>query len=469
MHIYSKVKKYLCISVTALSLVACGGGGGGGGSDDADSKLNLSLLISGGIKSNGLMLQNTAKGADNTPFAVAKTTASTLDITNKIAQGSDYDIKVVQQPEGFGQYCYIEQGKGTFSNTDIAIQLKCVAGAAKVSTYAGIKGSPDKTNGSRLSAQFKYPNRMVFDSKGNLFVVDSLNHQIRKITPAGEVSSFAGSGTAGSADGTGESASFSFPYAITIDKDDNLYVGGSNNCVRKITPNQKVSTLAGECDRVAGDIPAKTYFDRLPLITGANARFASIYSMVYDGDNALYVFDYQSKLIRKISLNDGTAASATVQNFIATGSVGVSMGLSADKQRLYCISGPACNLYEVDLNSTTQPTATALITAGCGFKDGHFSVAQFNPGTNQIIASKSGQFLYLEEHDSHRIRRIDLINKTVSTLAGSGTKAVTDGIGTDAEFKNPKGIAQDAQGNLFVSSYGHVIRKLELVKKPSDN
>ncbi len=458
-------KKSLLIGLSALSLVACGGGGGG--SDDADSKLNLSLLISGGIKSSGLMLKNVASGADNTPFAIAKTTASTLDISNKIAKGSDYDIKVAQQPEGFEQFCYIEQGKGTFTNTDIAIQLKCVAGAAKVSTYAGIKGSYDNTNGSRLSAKFNAPTHMVFDSKGNLFIADYNNHQIRKITPQGVVSLFAGNagGASGTNDGTGGAASFENPAAIAVDKADNLYVGSDNDCVRKITPTAVVTTLAGLCG-TSGNVPTDFTSN---TTTGADARFGDINGMVYDGDNALYVLDYDNQLIRKISINSGTSATARVQNIIATGSGNVSMGLSADKKSLYYIPQSDYKLYQVDLTSTAQPkTATALTTtnAGSGFVDGNFSVAQFNPDLNQIIASKSGQFLYLANRRNNRIRRIDLINEKVSTLAGSGTEAVTDGIGINAAFSAPDGIAQDAQGNLFVSSQGHVIRKLEPVKQP---
>ncbi len=466
-------KKSLLIGLSALSLVACGGGGssnsgdgnGGGGNTDSKKTVNLSVIIDSPIKTKGLMLKNVASGADNTPFAIAKTTASTLDISNKIAKGSDYDIKVAQQPEGFEQFCYIEQGKGTFSNTDIAIQLKCVAGAAKVSTYAG-KGTNGNTNGNGLSAQFKYPSHIVFDSKGNLFIADQYNHQIRKITPQGVVSTFAGSGTAGSVDGTGAAASFKRPVAIAVDKADNLYVGGNNYCVRKITPQAVVTTLAGQCG-TRGDVPVKTGFNS-NTTTGITALFKNIYGMVYDGDNALYVVDYDNRLIRKISINDGTSATARVQNIIATGSGNVSMGLSADKKTLYYISASDYKLYQVDLTSTNQPKPkTALTTtAGNGFKNGDFAVAQFSSVYNQLIASKSGQFLYLVDRSNNRIRRIDLSNQSVSTLAGSGTHAVTDGIGTLAAFSSPNGIAQDAQGNLFVSSQGSVIRKLELVKQP---
>ncbi len=464
MRLYSKVTKYLCIGLSALSLVACGGGD----EDNSKQSFKLTVFIANGINGNGLMLQNTAKGADNTPFSVARTAATTLEFDGHIAKGSDYDIKVVQQPEGFGQYCYIEQGKGTFVNADIAIQLKCVAGAAKVSIYAGIKNRQGKTNGHRLSAQFKYPKHIVFDSKDNLFITGYYTYQIRKITPKGISSAFAGSGAASSIDGIGGGASFVNPFAIAVDKDDNLYVGSENKCVRKITPNRKVTILAGQCgNTTANSKPAAADFTS-NTTTGTAARFGNINGIVYDGDNALYVLDYDNQLIRKISINDGTALTATVQNIINTSSGNVSMGLSADKKTLYYISTSDYKLYQVDLTSTDQPkTAIALTTtANGGFKDGDFSVAQFKPYTNQLIASKSGQFLYLAEYNNTRIRCIDLINQTVTTIAGNDNGSVTNNTGIYASFYYPKGIAQDAQGNLFVSSNGHVIRKLELVKKP---
>ncbi len=444
-------------------ITACSGGGGGGASGaGANLKYNVNLVINQAILTEGLLLQNTASGADNTPFAMPKSEAKTLDLSAKIPKGTDYDIKVMRQPEGFSQHCYVEQGKGSYNGGKIAIALSCIKGFAKVTTYAGKAKKYGRANGALKVARFNRPEHMVFDSKGNLFVADFDNLQIRKITPEGQVSLFAGnaSGASGTNDGTGSAAKFNLLSEMTIDKDDNLYVGGYNNCVRKITPEAKVTTLAGQCGASVGNVPDKNDFSAIE--TGADARFGIIFGMVYDGDNALYVFDTNNEIIRKISINKGTAATAKVQNVIDVGSGDVSMGLSADKKSLYYIPKSDCKLHQMDLTSTDITKVTSK--AGCGFKDGDFKdEAQFDSSSNQIIASKSGQFLYLPDFSNQRIRRIDLINKKVTTLAGKGTEAVTDGTGDKAEFRYPKGIAQDAQGNLFVSSWGNVIRKIDNV------
>ncbi len=452
-------------------ITACSGGGGaGGGAGNTIIKDNVKLTLNQAISTEGLLLQNTASGADNTPFAVPKSEAKTLILSAKIAKGTDYDIKVMHQPEGFSQYCYVEQGKGSYNGGKIALALSCIEGFAKVSTYAGKTDKTGRTNGAFSDARFNIPAHMVFDSKGNLFVVDVLNHQIRKITPEGQVSLFAGDagGAMGIDDGIGSAAKFGGPIVIAIDKADNLYVGSYNNCVRKITPQAKVTTLAGECG-TSGDVPKNDDFSNIK--TGTDARFGQIYGMVYDGDNALYLFD-SNQLLRKISINDGT-----VQNFIAMKSERlVPMGLSADKQRLYYLpavnkgSDFICQLYELDLSaSKLEPKSIAGGVCGMNApEDNDFSKALFGEGgefPNNILSSASGQFLYLASSKNGRIRRIDLINKKVDTLAGDGTEAVTDGVGDKAGFGYPIGIAQDAQGNLFVSSGGQVIRKIDNVTK----
>ncbi|MFY7884774.1 MAG: putative Ig domain-containing protein, partial [Dolichospermum sp.] len=101
-------------------------------------------------------------------------------------------------------------------------------------------------DGTALQAQFNLPKGVVVDSHGNIFVTDRANHKIRKITPAGMVSTFAGSGTQGRLDGIGTNASFYFPYSITIDKADNLYVTDAYyHLIRKIDPSGNVTTIAG--------------------------------------------------------------------------------------------------------------------------------------------------------------------------------------------------------------------------------
>ncbi len=103
------------------------------------------------------------------------------------------------------------------------------------------------TDGTGDAAQFAFPQAVAVDTAGNVYVADTSNHTIRKITPEGAVSTLAGlAGSAGSTDGTGSAARFSFPAGVAVDTAGNVYVADiSNHTIRKITPAGAVSTLAG--------------------------------------------------------------------------------------------------------------------------------------------------------------------------------------------------------------------------------
>ncbi len=163
-----------------------------------------------------------------------------------------------------------------------------------VSTIAGsgIAGFHDDTNG--LKASFNQPNGIAIDSIGNIFVADQLNHRIRKINRSGEVSSFAGSGIAGSADNVeGTLANFNHPRTITIDKIGNLYVGDvANNKIRKITAAGIVTTLAGTGAPGSQD-------DSLGLRAGFN--FPN--GITIDASGKLYIADQLNNKIRTIETN----------------------------------------------------------------------------------------------------------------------------------------------------------------------
>ena len=159
-----------------------------------------------------------------------------------------------------------------------------------VSTYSG-NGTPGFVSGSAKDAQFRQPISMVFDSSGNMYVSDHSNHCIRKITPDGIVTRFAGSGTPTWVDGTGAGASFKHPVGLAIDSANHIYVADqSNHCIRKITtPGGVVSTIAGT--NTAG------YVDG----TGAAARFRQPYGLVLDSNRNIYVGDFANNRIRKIT------------------------------------------------------------------------------------------------------------------------------------------------------------------------
>lgn len=146
-----------------------------------------------------------------------------------------------------------------------------------------IAGAPSNgfVNGIGTAARFRGPDGMATDSYGNLYIADYTNHVIRKMTPAGVVTTFAGSGVAGYADGFASDAQFYAPSGLTIDKADNLYVTDVNNhCIRKISPSGVVTTIAG-----AGGFYTFGYVDGPAL----SARFNQLQHIAIDNWGNLYV------------------------------------------------------------------------------------------------------------------------------------------------------------------------------------
>lgn len=168
--------------------------------------------------------------------------------------------------------------------------IRKISLAGAVTTFAGttdVKGSAD---GTGTAASFNDPSGLAIDAANNLYIADALNHKIRKITPAGVVTTLAGSGVAGSANGTGTAATFNLPVNLSIDAEGFLYVAeAQGNLIRKISPSGKVTTVAG--GGTGGDTAD----------TGAGALFHGPTSVVFDKSKTLYVADGNKvrKLVRK--------------------------------------------------------------------------------------------------------------------------------------------------------------------------
>ena len=130
--------------------------------------------------------------------------------------------------------------------------VSCVGGgvstsALLLSVFAGNTHGAGNSDGTGAAASFNEPYAVATDASGNVYVADSNNSTIRKITPAGVVTTLAGTaGTSGSADGTGAAARFSIPSGVATDASGNVYVTDNGNyTIRKITPAGEVTTLAG--------------------------------------------------------------------------------------------------------------------------------------------------------------------------------------------------------------------------------
>ena len=214
-----------------------------------------------------------------------------------------------------------------------------------VTNLAGLAGNPGSDDGVGAAARFLDPRGVAVDSAGNVFVADSGNDTIRKITPGGTVTTIAGLAgtTSDSTDGHGSAARFFYPYGVAVDAGGTLYVADSwNSTIRKISPAGDVTTLAGLArTRGTADGP------------GAAARFFEPYSLVVDAAGNVYVADSNNYTIRKIT-------PAGIVSTIA-GQAGVGRG-SADgpgaAARFALTAGLALdaagNLDVTDINGTVR-------------------------------------------------------------------------------------------------------------------
>jgi len=316
----------------------------------------------------------------------------------------------------------------------------------QVSTLAG--STAGDTNGTGEAAQFNRPRGVSTDSQGNIYVADSDNHKIKKITPNGVVTTFAGS-TQGDADGTGTDAQFNIPRGLAMDNQDNLYIADSNNHkIRKITPNGVVTTLAGSVSGFEDE-------------TGENAKFNLPYALVIDGQNNLYIADHFNHKIRKITPNG-------VVTTLAGSAQGDSDGMGANAQ----FWGPSGieldsqnNLYVADhfnhkiRKITPSGVVTTFAGSTTGFEDELGENAKFK--TPFGIAIDPQNNLYVSDYGNNKIRKITP-NSMVITVAGS-TSGFANGSGTDAQFNGPTGITLDNQGNIYIAGFSsHKIRKITL-------
>ncbi len=308
--------------------------------------------------------------------------------------------------------------------------IRKITAAGLVTTLAGTAGSSGSADGSGSAARFNYPRSLSLDSAGNIYVADSGNHTIRKVTAAGFVTTLAGTaGSSGSADGSGSAARFDGPAGLSIDGTGNLYVADTNNStIRMISPDGVVTTVGG----LSGSLGSRDG-------TGSNARFNHPTGLVADSAGSLYITDTQSQTIR-LGIASSTSSSSSGTN----GSSSSGSGSSGSGSTGGSGSGSSSSSSSSSTGSGTSTNSGASTAAGAGYL--------LNPGG--IVSDGAGGY-YVADTANNCIKKI-ATDGTVTVFAGKeGSTGSADGTGSAATFNGPTGIALDSSGNLYVSDTGN--------------
>ena len=328
--------------------------------------------------------------------------------------------------------------------------IRRITPAGDVTTFAGQVDPPPDAAGNPSPIRLSQPEGICSDAAGNIYFVDAFDQVVRKITPDGTVSLLAGTMLrSGLVDGPGATAKFSVPWGITSDAQGTLYVTDrANRAVRRISTSGIVST-------VAGGAGAPDVRDGI----GTDARFHNPVGIVAVGADTLYITD--ANTIRKISGVNGTAAAvstlngrllstrdidgaAAVAQFAATDSI------SADSAgTLFVVSKETVRRVAPDGSVSTL----AGMAAETGITDGAGSRARFGYLYNGgALAATAGGNVLVADNDNATLRLITPAG-TVSTIAGlAGAHAVVDGpVGGSARFKSLLGVARAGDGTIFVS------------------
>ena len=402
----------------------------------------VGLLLAGGSAWAQQYLIRTVAGG-GLPITPAVATSLALETTTAVTADAAGNL-------------YFDSGSSVLK-VDTSGALTVVAGSSTLAGYAG-------DGGAATDAQLMQPSGLDLDSAGNLYIADAGNNVIRKVAAmTGLISTVAGNGTPGySGDGAlATVAQLGHPRYVVVDVSGNLFISDSdNNVIRKVT------AATGLISTVAGNGTAGYSGDG----TAATSANLSPSGLAVDGAGNLYVSDAGNSVVRKVTAATGiitTVAGTGTAGLLGDGGLATSARLSGPQDVAVDAAG---NLYIADsgnLRIRKVAAATGLITTVAGggtngFTSGPATGAQLT-GVPSVTLDGLGN-LYIA--DGNVIRKVTVATAAISTLAGNGKPGFAGytgdgGPATSAQLSAAQGVAVDRLGNLYISdSSNYVIREV---------
>jgi uncharacterized protein (TIGR03437 family) len=332
-------------------------------------------------------------------------------------------------------------------------RIRKVSPSGIISTVAGNGAQRfSGDGGSATSASLYFPHGVAVDAAGNLYITDHVNKRIRRVSPSGILTTVAGGGSGLGDGGPATSASLWAPIGVAVDPAGNLYIADYwNYRIRKVNPSGMISTVAGNgAYKFAGDGGPAT-----------SASFWQPYGVAVDAVGNLYVADRGNSRIRKVSPSGiiSTVAGNGIGGYSGDGGPATSASLFDPRGVAVDAAG---NLYVADSGNQrirkVSPSGTISTAAG----GGHSDPGDGGPATSawlgwpEGVAVDAAGNLYIADVNSYRIRNVSP-SGIINTVAGNGAWGLSGdgGPATSAQVSQPRGVAVDAAGNLYIADFGN--------------
>ena len=345
---------------------------------------------------------------------------------------------------------YIAAGADGSLTATGALEVYKITGTDTITLLAGsipdfglVNGGAEQARFGRFDITTPFSHLLAYgvaaDPAGNVYVADTWNGRVRKISTSGDVSDFAGGNPDGIADGTGSDAGFTIPRGLVADIAGNLFVADTSNCtIRKITPDGNVTTLAGGVRQI-GNVDG----------IGSDARFYNPAAIAIDAAGNLFIADTLNSAVRILSPS-GVVTTLAGQS----AGLGRLEGIAVDFAGTVYVADPVSHVIQ-KISPDGIVTDFAGLRGNIGRTDGAGTRARFNQPRGLAVDSSGN--VYVADTYNHSIRKIDPAGN-VTTVAGTPTSVGTRFGALPGSLDEPNAIAVGAPGTMLIMNSDNVVR-----------